>query len=55
MTRKVMQWLKTLVTDSHTFSATCLAILYPAMSVRPTVGPLLGSGPDGADDLCFHT
>ena len=24
-------------------------------SVGWLVGPLLGSGPEGADDLCFHT
>ena len=25
------------------------------LSVGRSVGPFLGSGPEGADDLCFHT
>ena len=37
----------------------CYATLHPAMSVRRSVRrlvvPFLGSGPEGADDLCFHT
>ena len=32
----------------------CYATLHPAMSVGQSV-PFLGSGPEGVDDLCFHT
>ena len=34
----------------------CYTTQHPAMSVRRSLGrsPFLGSGPEGADDLCFH-
>ena len=49
--------------SSTAFLVACYATLHPDMSVRwlvgrsvgRSVGPLLGSGPEGADDLCFHT
>ena len=45
------------ITFSYFFLVACYATLHPAISVRRLVGwsvPFLGSGLEGADDLCFH-